>query len=60
MNERMRNLVNALDQTHQGYIKKVVSNGGINLEASKLSRKYKDITREMIVVDIVQKKEKKY
>ena len=54
----MRNLVNALDKTHQGYIKTVVSNGGIDLQASQLIRQYKDITREMIVVDIVDKKEK--
>jgi len=56
LNEKMMNLVNALDKTHQGYIKTVVSNGGIDLQASKLIRQYKDITREMIVVDIVQKK----
>jgi hypothetical protein len=58
LNEKMRNLVNALDKTHKGYIKTVVSNGGIDLQASQLIRQYKDITREMIVVDIVDKKEK--
>ena len=56
MNEKMRNLVDALDKTHKGYVSKVVSNGGISLEASKLGRQYKDIQREMIVVDIKDKK----
>ena len=58
MNEKMRNLVDALDKTHKGYVSKVVSNGGISLEASKLGRQYKDIQREMIVVDIKDKKRK--
>ena len=58
MNEKMRNLVDALDKTHKGYVSKVVSNGGISLEASQLGRQYKDIQREMIVVDIKDKKEK--
>ena len=54
----MRKLVDALDRTHKGYVSKVVSNGGISLEASKLGREYKDIQREMIVVDNIDKKEK--
>jgi len=58
MNEQMRKLVEALDKTHKGYVSKVVSNGGISLEASKLGREYKDIQREMIIVDIVQEKKK--
>ena len=58
MNERIRKLVEALDKTHQGYVSKVVSDGGISLEASKLGREYKDIQREMIVVDNKDKKEK--
>ena len=60
MNEQMRKLVEALDKTHKGYVSKVVSNGGISLEASKLGREYKDIQREMIVVDNTEKKEKYY
>tara|TARA_R100000935_G_scaffold7939_1_gene16780 strand:- start:430 stop:612 length:183 start_codon:yes stop_codon:yes gene_type:complete len=58
LNDKMKSLVDALEKTHQGYIKTVVSNGGIDLKASQLGRKYKDIQREMIVVDIVDKKEK--
>ena len=54
----MRKLVEALDKTHKGYVSKVVSNGGISLEASKLGREYKDIQREMIVVDNKDKQEK--
>jgi len=57
MNEQMRKLVDALDRTHKGYVSKVVSNGGISLEASKLGREYKDIQREIIKTDIVNKKE---
>jgi hypothetical protein len=52
----MRNLVDALDRTHKSYVTKLVSNGGVSLEASKLGREYKDIQREIIVVDIVEKK----
>ena len=58
MNEQMRKLVDALDRTHKGYVSKVVSNGGISLEASKLGREYKDIQREMIVVDNKDKQQK--
>ena len=57
MNEQMRKLVEALDKTHKGYVSKVVSNGGISLEASKLGREYKDIQREIIVADIKNKKQ---
>ena len=53
----MRNLVDALDRTHQSYVTKLVSNGTVSLEASKLGREYKDIQREIIVVDIVEKKQ---
>jgi hypothetical protein len=58
LNEEMRKLVSNLDKTHNQFVQKVVSSGGINLEASKLGREYKDIQREMIIVDIVDKKEK--
>jgi len=57
LNEKMRNLVDALDRTHQSYVTKLVSNGTVSLEASKLGREYKDIQREIIVVDIVEKKQ---
>ena len=58
LNEKMRNLVDALDKTHKSYVTKIVSNAGVSLEASMLGRKYKDIQREIIVVDTVVKKQK--
>jgi len=58
LNEQMRNLVDALDKTHSGYVTKIVSNAGVSLEASMLGRKYKDIQREIIKVDIVKEKNK--
>ena len=57
LNEEMRKLVGTLDKTHKEFVSKVVSSGGINLEASKLGREYKDIQREIIKTDIVHKKE---
>lgn len=54
----MRQLVDALDTTHKKYVQTVHNHGGVNLEASKLGREYKDIQREMIVVDNIDKKEK--
>jgi hypothetical protein len=44
-------LVDALDKKHQGYIAELHKHGGVNLEASKLGRDYKDIQREIIKVD---------
>ena len=58
MNEQLRKLVDALDNTHQKYVTTVHTHGGVNLEASKLGREYKDIQREMIVVDNIDKKQK--
>ena len=58
LNEEMRKLVGTLDKTYKEFVSKVVSSGGINLGASKLGREYKDIQREMIIVDIVQEKKK--
>ena len=52
----MRQLVDALDSTHKKYVQSVHNHGGVNLEASKLGREYKDIQREIIVADIVNKK----
>tara|TARA_R100000908_G_C3738510_1_gene135655 strand:+ start:613 stop:789 length:177 start_codon:yes stop_codon:yes gene_type:complete len=57
MNEQLRKLVDALDNTHQKYVTTVHTHGGVNLEASKLGREYKDIQREIIKTDIVNKKE---
>ena len=47
----MRKLVSDLDKTHNQFVQKVQSSGSITLEASKLSREYKDIQRDMIIVD---------
>lgn len=52
----MRKLVEALDKTHNNYVQEVVKHGGINLNASKLNRDYKELTREIIKVDIVKEK----
>ena len=52
----MRQLVDALDKTHKQYVQKVQEHGGVNLEASKLGRDYKDIQRDIIVADIRNKK----
>ena len=58
LNEQMRKLVEALDKTHNNYVQEVVKHGGINLNASKLNRDYKELTREIIKVDIVKEKNK--
>ena len=56
MNENIRQLVDALDKKHQGYVQEIHKHGGVNLEASKLGREYKDIQRDIIVADIESKK----
>ena len=56
MNEQIRQLVDALDSTHNKYVKTIHTHGGVNLQASKLGREYKDIQREIIVADIENKK----
>ena len=53
----MRQLVDALDNTHKKYVQSVHNHGGVNLEASKLGREYKDIQRDIIVADIKKNKE---
>lgn len=57
INEKIRQLVDALDKKHQGYVEELHKHGGVNLEASKLGRDYKDLQREIIKVDIDQKKD---
>ena len=57
MNEQIRQLVDALDKTHNNYVKTLHNHGGVNLEASKLGREYKDIQRDIIVADIKRSKE---
>jgi len=56
LNEQMRKLVEALDKTHNNYVAEVVKHGGINLNASKMGRDYKELQREIIKVDIVKEK----
>ena len=56
MNEQIRQLVDALDSTHNKYVKTIHTHGGVNLQASKLGREYKDIQRDIIVADIENKK----
>tara|TARA_Y100001937_G_scaffold75258_1_gene102272 strand:+ start:487 stop:663 length:177 start_codon:yes stop_codon:yes gene_type:complete len=58
MNEQMRQLVDALDKTHKSYVNTIHNHGGVNLEASKLGREYKDIQREIIVADLQNNKKK--
>ncbi len=57
MDEQMRQLVDALDSTHKKYVQSVHNHGGVNLEASKLGREYKDIQRDIIVADIKKSKQ---
>ena len=57
MNEQIRQLVDALDKTHKSYVNTIHNHGGVNLEASKLGREYKDIQRDIIVADIKKSKE---
>ncbi len=54
----MRQLVDALDKTHKSYVNTIHNHGGVNLEASKLGREYKDIQREIIVADLQNNKKK--
>ena len=57
MDAQMRQLVDALDSTHKKYVQTVHNHGGVNLEASKLGREYKDIQRDIIVADIKKSKQ---
>ena len=52
----MRNLVDALNKTNNAYVQEIHKHGGVSLKASKLGRAYKDIQREIIKTDIVEKK----
>jgi hypothetical protein len=51
MNEQMRILVEKLDNTHTTLVKEITNKGGLNLTTAKLGREYKDIQRDMIIVD---------
>jgi hypothetical protein len=52
----MRKLVDALNKTNNAYVQELHNHGGVSLKASKLGRDYKDIQREIIKTDIVEKK----
>ena len=56
LNEEMRKLVDTLNKTNDAYVQEIHKYGGVSLKASKLGRAYKDIQREIIKTDIVEKK----
>ena len=51
MNEQMRKLVGKLDNTHKELVSEVTKKGGLSLKTAQLGREYKDIQRDMIIVD---------
>ena len=57
MNEQMRILVGKLDNTHKKLVSEVTKKGGLNLKTAQLGREYKDIQRDMIIVDNTHNKE---
>ena len=57
MNEQMRILVGKLDNTHKALVTEVTKKGGLSLKTAQLGREYKDIQRDMIIVDNIHNKE---
>ena len=57
MNEQMRKLVGKLDNTHKELVSEVTKKGGLSLKTAQLGREYKDIQRDMIIVDNIHNKE---
>ena len=57
MNDKMRILVGKLDDTHKKIVSEVTKKGGLNLKTAQLGREYKDIQRDMIIVDNTHSKE---
>ena len=57
MNEQMRILVGKLDNTHKALVSVVTKKGGLSLKTAQLGREYKDIQRDMIIVDNIHNKE---
>tara|TARA_Y100001937_G_scaffold118020_1_gene171911 strand:- start:1381 stop:1563 length:183 start_codon:yes stop_codon:yes gene_type:complete len=57
MNDKMRILVGKLDNTHKKLVSEVTKKGGLNLKTAQLGREYKDIQRDMIIVDNTHNKE---
>ena len=53
----MRKLVGKLDNTHKALVSEVTKKGGLNLKTAQLGREYKDIQRDMIIVDNQSSKE---
>ncbi len=53
----MRILVGKLDNTHKKLVSEVTKKGGLNLKTAQLGREYKDIQRDMIIVDNTHNKE---
>ena len=53
----MRILVGKLDNTHKALVTEVTKKGGLSLKTAQLGREYKDIQRDMIIVDNIHNKE---
>ena len=57
MNDKMRILVGKLDNTHKKLVSEVTKKGGLSWKTAQLGREYKDIQRDMIIVDNTHSKE---
>ena len=57
MNEQIRILVGKLVNTHKALVTEVTKKGGLSLKTAQLGREYKDIQRDMIIVDNKSSKE---
>jgi len=57
MNEEMRRLVGKLDNTHKTLVSEITKRGSLSLKTAQLGREYKDIQRDMIIVDNKSSKE---
>ena len=57
MNDKMRILVGKLDNTHKKLVSEVTKKGCLSLKTAQLGREYKDIQRDMIIVDNTHSKE---
>ena len=53
----MRILVGKLDNTHKKLVSEVTKKGCLSLKTAQLGREYKDIQRDMIIVDNTHSKE---
>ncbi len=53
----MRRLVGKLDNTHKTLVSEITKKGSLSLKTAQLGREYKDIQRDMIIVDNKSSKE---